>query len=81
MTPQARLDVHGFTAAETREKLESFLDSCFMRNLECVLVVHGEKLLGRVVRQVLEESTLVDHFNSDTGSNLGATRVWLQPRS
>ena len=41
MPPEAKLDLHGHTAAEARRALERFLDASARRSLRCVLVVTG----------------------------------------
>jgi DNA-nicking Smr family endonuclease len=37
-----RLDLHGMTASEARDKLAEFLGSMRARNERCVLVIHGK---------------------------------------
>ena len=41
MPPEAKLDLHGHTAAEARRALVRFLDESARRSLRCVLVVTG----------------------------------------
>jgi DNA-nicking Smr family endonuclease len=41
MPPEAKLDLHGHTAAEARRALDGFLSEAAGRSLRCVLVVTG----------------------------------------
>ena len=72
--PQAKLDLHMYSAAEAEESLEEFLHKSFMAKRQTLLVIHGAKLLSGVVRRVLDRSPLV---NSHEPDNPGATRVFL----
>jgi len=75
--PQATIDLHRLTVAESEDALESFLHAQFQAGREWVLVVHGAKTLSGTVRRILSGHPLVDDHEPD---NPGATRVRLGRR-
>lgn len=75
--PEATIDLHRFTVAESEEMLGQFLDKQFLAGKEWVLVVHGAKTLAGTVRRVVQGHPLVESHEPD---NDGATRVRLGRR-
>lgn len=75
--PEATIDLHRFTVAESEERLGRFLDQQFLAGREWVLVVHGAKTLAGTVRRVVSSHPLVEAHEPD---NEGATRVRLGRR-
>ena len=76
--PQATLDLHLLTVAESEDALDDFLHRSFMAKKQILLVLHGAKTLAGVVKRVLDRHPLV---NSHEPDNSGATRVFLgKPR-
>ena len=75
--PQASLDLHLRTVAESEEELDAFLHGCFQSEKRVVIVIHGAKTLASVVRRILDHHPLVDSHEPD---NPGATRVFLGRR-
>lgn len=72
--PQATLDLHLLTVAESEDALDEFLHRSFMAKKQTLLVLHGAKTLVGVVKRVLDRHPLV---NSHEPDNSGATRVFL----
>lgn len=84
LKPQARLDLHGKTAAEAEAALALFLNECVVRGLEKVLVVTGkgnhsagEPVLGKAARRVLESSPLAGSFGQAEKSLGGSGALWV----
>jgi len=75
--PQATIDLHRFTVAESEERLAAFLDQQFLAGREWVLVLHGAKTLWPVVQRIVRTHPLVEDHEPD---NAGATRVRLGRR-
>lgn len=75
--PEATIDLHRFTVAESEEMLGRFLDKQFLAGKEWVLVVHGAKILAGTVKRVVSAHPLVEAHEPD---NAGATRVRLGRR-
>lgn len=82
---EARLDLHGLTQEEARNRLSSFVGDCMQRGVRKVLLVHGKGLhttgsdpvLGEVVRKFIETDKRCGtsgHPDKRMGGN-GAT--WL----
>lgn len=82
---EARLDLHGLTQEEARNRLSSFVGDCTKRGIRKVLLVHGKGLhttgsdpvLGEVVRKFIEGDKrcgMSGHPDKRMGGN-GAT--WL----
>jgi DNA-nicking Smr family endonuclease len=86
---EARLDLHGLTQEEARDRLSSFVGDCLRRGVRKVLLVHGKGLhttgsdpvLGEVVRKFVETDKrcgMSGHPDKRMGGN-GAT--WLVLKS
>ncbi|MDP2790745.1 MAG: Smr/MutS family protein [Rectinemataceae bacterium] len=85
--PQARLDLHGLTAAEADRALRDFLAQCSRRKLENVLIVHGKgnhsaegPILAGVVKRVLETSPLAGSHGNAHRSLGGRGATWVRIR-
>jgi len=83
----AAIDLHGLSADKARRELESFLNECLNRKLECVRIVHGKgygsgergPVLKRLTREYLSNADTVLAFSSalDKDGGTGAVYVLL----
>jgi Uncharacterized protein conserved in bacteria len=85
---EARLDLHGLTKEEARNRLSAFIGNCMDRGVRKVLVVHGKGLhttgsdpvLGEMVRKFIETDKrcgMSGHPDKRMGGN-GATWIVLK---
>ncbi len=77
---EPEIDLHSFQPRDIRSVVEEYLVAAHEAGLREVRVVHGR---GRgvqraVVQQALERNPLVEAFDDDRSSHLGATLVKLR---
>jgi DNA-nicking Smr family endonuclease len=84
LRPQARLDLHGYSAADAEKALNAFLEGAARAGLEKVLVVtgkgvhsKGEPVLGKTARHVLEASPFAGRFGVADPENGGSGALWV----
>ncbi len=79
------LDLHGFRPQEIKEIVMEYLRECQARGLLEVRLIHGKGIgnLRRTVHALLAKHPDVARFAdaSQVFGGLGATMVWLKPRS
>jgi DNA-nicking Smr family endonuclease len=79
------LDLHGFRPQETKEIVMEYLRECQARGVLEVRLIHGKGIgnLRRTVQALLAKHPDVARFAdaSQVFGGLGATMVWLKPRS
>lgn len=84
LRPQARLDLHGLSAADAERALEVFLAQAAKAGLEKVLVVtgkgvhsKGEPVLGKAARRILEASPYAGRFGTADPEDGGGGALWV----
>lgn len=84
LRPQARLDLHGYSAVDAEKALEAFLQGAARAGLEKVLVVtgkgvhsKGEPVLGKTARRVLEASPFAGRFGLADPEDGGSGALWV----
>ena len=84
LRPEARLDLHGRTAAEAELALGIFLEDSSRRGLEKVLVITGKgnhsadgPVLGKTVRRFLEASPRAGRFGQAGKTEGGSGALWV----
>ena len=86
---EARLDLHGRTAAEALSQLERFFDQCLARSLKWICIVHGKGLssadgkpvIKNLVNQWLRKQTTVLAFQSAQPKDGGTGAVYVLLKS
>ncbi len=77
------IDLHTFAPRDIPDVVESYLEAAHEEGLEEVRIIHGrgKGVQKERVRQVLEKSKLVEHFEEATPDRggWGATVVRLKP--
>ena len=64
LTPQARLDLHGYLTDAARKRLQTFLHDAVHSGVRCVLIIHGKGLNSRDGEAILKRLTrhwLIQH--------------------
>jgi DNA-nicking Smr family endonuclease len=77
---ERELDLHAFVPKDIPSVVEEYVNEAHAAGLREVRLVHGR---GRgvqrgIVQAALEKHPLVEHFDDDTRSHLGATIVLLK---
>jgi DNA-nicking Smr family endonuclease len=77
---EPEIDLHSFQPRDIPSVVEEYLSAAHQAGLRDVRIVHGR---GRgiqrgIVQQILERNDLVDAFDDDRSSHLGATLVRLR---
>ncbi len=77
-----RLDLRGFTAEETRERLDDFLDGAQLASCEFIELLHGKGggVLREEVRRFLSRDSRVSRFDlaDQNRGGSGVTVAWLR---
>ncbi|MDC7234521.1 MAG: Smr/MutS family protein [Spirochaetales bacterium] len=85
MDPQDSLDLHGWNGKEAIRELEAFLKKSKRRGLKKVIVIHGKGLhspggtsvLRPLVKQYLEQSSLVRDYGRAKSHSGGGGATWI----
>ncbi len=76
------LDLHQFTAEETKEVVEEYIRVCLEKKIYAIRIVHGKGkgVKRRIVESFLKEHPDVERFYQESGSggSWGATVVNLK---
>ena len=77
---KSKLDLRGFRYDEAIHKLDKFIDSALLNNLEVVTIVHGKGsgILRKAVSNYLNEKKLKHEFAPINEGGDGATIVYLK---
>ena len=64
------LDLHQFTAGETKEVVEEYILAALEKNIYAIRIVHGKGkgVKRRIVESLLKEHPKVEHFYQESGS-------------
>lgn len=85
MLPQATLDLHGETAAESEAQIRAFLEECCVAGLRKISIITGKGLhseggvgiLRDIAEKVLEESGMVSEKNNAPLRAGGSGALWI----
>jgi len=56
--PEARLDLHGLTLMKAEKRLASFIESCYLKNLRSLLIIHGKGSRDKEEKPVMKNMTI-----------------------
>lgn len=81
----AGLDLHGYTLDDARTELSSFIRECSLRQLRCVMVIHGKSnsvegqqaLMKSYVNDWLQQMTQVIAFSSAQPKDGGTGALYV----
>ena len=64
------LDLHQFTAGETKEVVEEYIRACLEKQIYAIRIVHGKGkgVKRRIVESLLKEHPNVERFFQESGS-------------
>lgn len=85
LAPEATVDLHQLTREEAWSKLKIFVDSCCIRKLKKILIIHGkgnhshgtDPVLGQVVRLFIEQDKRLGTSGHPDRNHGGSGATWV----
>ncbi|PHQ81046.1 MAG: hypothetical protein COB66_03315 [Coxiella sp. (in: Bacteria)] len=65
LRPEARLDLHHYTAGEAMGLVDQFLDECVAEQIRCLLIIHGKGYMGSHNKPILK-NILIEHLHNNS---------------
>ena len=85
LAPEATIDLHQLTREEAWDKLKIFVDSCYIRKLKKILIIHGkgnhshgtDPVLGQLVRLFIEQDKRLGTSGHPDRNHGGSGATWV----